>query len=71
MKKSLKITMHVCFWVVIPLTVSLYNWAGQADSFFGMANNSKNYFQILFENFHSLFVRPDMGSEIWSISNVS
>jgi len=63
--------MHVCFWVVIPLTVSLYNWAGQADSFFGMANNSKNYFQILFENFHSLFVRPDMGSEIWSISNVS
>jgi len=61
--------MHACFWLLIPLTVSLYNWAGQADSFFGLANNSKSFLQILFENFQSLFVRPDKGSDILSLSN--
>lgn len=63
--------MHACFWIMIPLTFSLYNWSLQADSFFGLPDNSKNYFQILFDSFYSLFVRPDMGSEIWSLSNVT
>ncbi|MFZ4523256.1 MAG: sensor histidine kinase [Bacteroidales bacterium] len=71
MKKSVRVTLHACFWVLIPLTFTLYTWAGQADSFFGMANNSKNYLQILFESFQSLFLRPDMGSNAWSLSNLT
>lgn len=63
--------MHVCFWALIPLTYILFSWATQADSFFGLPNNSKSYFQILYGNFLSLFVRPDMGSEPWSLSNVT
>jgi two-component system, LytTR family, sensor kinase len=70
MKKSVRITLHICFWVMIPLTVALYNWAGQSDSFFGMVDTSKNYLQILYANFQSLFVRPDMGSDMLSLSNV-
>ncbi len=62
--------MHACFWMLIPLTVALYNWAGQSDSFFGLVNNSKSYLQILLENIQSLFVRPDMGSDMLSLSNV-
>jgi hypothetical protein len=71
MKKSVKITLHACFWILIPLTFSFYNWSLQADSFFGLPDNSKSYFQILFDSFYSLFIRPDMGSELWSLSNVT
>jgi len=71
MKKSVRITVHVCFWIMIPLTISFYNWAGQADSFFGLENHSKNFFQILFEGFQSLFIHPDMGSMIGSLSNLT
>lgn len=71
MKKSVKITLHACFWILIPLTFSLYNWSLQADSFFGLPDHSKNYFQILFDSFYSLFVRPDMGSEPGSLSNLT
>jgi hypothetical protein len=70
MKKSVRIVLHVGFWVLIPLTYTLFSWATQADSFFGLPNNSKNYFQILYEGFVNLFVRPDMGSEMWSLSNL-
>lgn len=70
MKKSVKIALHACFWVLLPLTMAFYDWAGQADDFFGMANHSKSYFHILFQNFHSLFVRPDMGSDLLSLSNI-
>ncbi|MEI7727890.1 MAG: histidine kinase, partial [Bacteroidota bacterium] len=71
MKKSVRITLHACFWALIPLTYTLFNWATQADSFFGLPNNSKSYFQILYGYFVSLFVRPDMGSEMWSLSNLT
>lgn len=71
MKKSVRVTIHACFWILFPLTISFYNWAGQSDSFFGFANDSKNYFRILSENLQSLFVRPDMGSDIWSLSNLA
>jgi len=71
MKKSVRIILHASFWVLIPLTVSFYNWAGQADSFFGMANHSKSFLLILIENIQSLFVRPDIGSEIVSLSNIT
>ncbi|MCX6303896.1 MAG: histidine kinase [Bacteroidetes bacterium] len=70
MKKSVKIAIHGCFWILIPLTFALYSWAGQADSFFGFANNSKGFIQILFENFQSLFVRPDMGRDVMSLPNL-
>lgn len=71
MKKSVRITLHACFWALIPLTYTLFGWATQADSFFGLPNNSKTYFQILYGSFVSLFVRPDMGSEMWSLSNLT
>jgi sensor histidine kinase YesM len=71
MKKSVRITLHVCFWALIPLTYTLFSWATQADSFFGLPNNSKSYFQILYGYFVSLFVRPDIGSEMWSLSNLT
>jgi two-component system, LytTR family, sensor kinase len=71
MKKSVRIALHACFWALIPLTISFYNWAGQADSFFGLENHSKNFFQILFEGFQSLFIHPDMGSAIGSLSNLT
>jgi hypothetical protein len=71
MKTTVKVTVHLCFWMLIPLTISFYNWAGQADSFFGLENHSKNFFQIAFEGFHSLFIHPDMGSMIWSLSNIT
>jgi two-component system, LytTR family, sensor kinase len=70
MKKSVKIALHACFWVLLPLTVTFYDWAGQADNFFGMASHSKSYLHILFQNFQSLFVRPDMGSDLLSLSNI-
>lgn len=71
MKKLVRIALHACFWALIPFTYTLFSWATQADSFFGLPNNSKSYFQILFEYFVSLFVRPDMGSEMWSLSNLT
>jgi len=71
MKKSVRIILHTCFWVLIPLTYTLFSWATQADSFFGLPDNSKSYFQILYGYFVSLFVRPDMGSEMWSLSNLT
>lgn len=71
MKKSVRIALHACFWVLIPLTISFYNWAGQADSFFGLENHSKNFFQILFEGFQSLFIHPDKGSMIGSLENLT
>ena len=71
MKKSVRIVLHACFWAVIPLTYTLFSWATQADSFFGLPNNSKSFFQILYGNFVSLFVRPDIGSEMWSLSNLT
>jgi two-component system, LytTR family, sensor kinase len=69
MKKSVRIIVHACFWILIPLTISLYNWAGQADSFFGLANHSKSFLQILLENFNTLFVRPENGGNVLSLSN--
>jgi hypothetical protein len=71
MKKSVRIALHAGFWALIPLTISFYNWAGQADSFFGLENHSKNFIQILFEGFQSLFIHPDMGSMIGSLSNLT
>ncbi len=71
MKKSVRITVHACFWALIPLIYTLFSWATQADSFFGLPNNSKSFFQILYGFFVSLFVRPDMGSEMWSLSNLT
>jgi hypothetical protein len=71
MKKSVIIALHASFWVLIPLTISFYNWAGQADSFFGLENHAKNFFQILFEGFQSLFIHPDRGSMIGSLSNLT
>ena len=70
MKKSVKITLHATFWVMLPLTLTFYDWAGQADDFFGMASHSKSYLHILFQNFKSLFVRPDIGSDLLSLSNI-
>lgn len=60
----------MCFWVLLPLTMTFYDWAGQADDFFGMNSHSKSYVHILFQNFQSLFVRPDMGSDLLSLSNI-
>jgi hypothetical protein len=71
MKKSVRIALHASFWLLIPLTISFYNWAGQADSFFGLENHSKNFFQILFEGFQSLFIHPDKGSIIGSMTNMT
>jgi two-component system, LytTR family, sensor kinase len=71
MKKSVRIALHAGFWALIPLTISFYNWAGQADSFFGLENHSKNFFQILFEGFKSLFIHPDVGSMIGSLYNLT
>ena len=71
MKKSVRITLHACFWALIPLAYTLFHWATQADSFFGLPNNSKGYFQILYGSFVNLFVRPDLGSEMWSLSNLT
>ncbi len=71
MKKAVRIALHVCFWVLIPLTITFYNWAGQADKFFGLESHSKNFFQILFDGFHSLFIHPDMGSAVVSFSNLT
>ncbi len=71
MKKSVRVIMHACFWILFPLAISFYNWARQADSFPGFSDSSKNYFQILSGNIQSLFIRPDIGSEIWSLSNVT
>ena len=71
MRTTVKVTLHLCFWMLIPLTISFYNWAGQADSFFGLENHSKNFFQIVFEGFGSLFIHPDKGSMIWSLSNLT
>lgn len=70
MKKSVKIALHACFWVLLPLTMTFYDWAGQADDFFGMASHSKSFLHILFQNFQSLFIRPDIGSDILSLSNI-
>lgn len=70
MKKSVKIALHATFWVLLPLTMTFYDWAGQADDFFGMASHSKSYLHILFQNFQSLFVRPDIGSDLLSLSNI-
>jgi two-component system, LytTR family, sensor kinase len=71
MKKSVKIAIHICFWLMIPMAFSLYDWGSQADSFFGIANHSNNYLQIIFENFQTLFVHPDSGSEVLSLSNLT
>lgn len=71
MKKSVRIALHASYWALIPLTISFYNWAGQADSFFGLENHSKNFFQILFEGFLSLFIHPDMGSMTGSLYNLT
>jgi len=70
MKKSVKIALHATFWIMLPLTITFYDWAGQADDFFGMANHSKSFFHILYQNFQSLFVRPDIGSDLLSLSNI-
>ena len=71
MKTAVKVLVHLCFWMLIPLTISFYNWAGQADSFFGLENHSKNFFQILFDGFQSLFIHPDMGNTIGSVINLT
>ncbi|NVO20172.1 MAG: sensor histidine kinase [Bacteroidetes bacterium] len=70
MKKSVRITIHACFWLLIPLSIAFYDWAGQADNFFGMASHSKSFLEILLRNFQSVFVRPDVGSDLLSHFNI-
>jgi two-component system, LytTR family, sensor kinase len=70
MKKSVRITIHACFWLLIPMSIAFYDWAGQADNFFGMARHSKSFIEILLRNFQAIFVRPDIGSDLLSLSNI-
>jgi sensor histidine kinase YesM len=70
MKKSVKIALHACFWLLIPMSIAFYDWAGQADNFFGMARHSKTFIEILFRNLQAIFVRPDVGSDLLSLFNI-
>jgi two-component system, LytTR family, sensor kinase len=72
MKKSVKILIHFGFWIYFPFSNAFSTWSEQfglmGNMFFG--HSLKNILQILSENIHSLFVPPDVGSEIWTISNL-
>jgi two-component system, LytTR family, sensor kinase len=70
MKKSVKIALHACFWILIPMSIAFYDWAGQADNFFGMARHSKSFIEILLRNIQAIFVRPDVGSDLLSFFNI-
>lgn len=71
MKKSARIILHVAFWAFFPLASALYKWSSQFGFMSGFFNKTvKNYFQILVEIVQALFVRPDVGQEIWVASNL-
>jgi len=71
MKKSTRIIVHVAFWTFFPIASALYKWSGQFGFMSGFFNKTaKTFFQILTENIQSLFIPPDIGSEVWTASNL-
>ena len=71
MNKSVKYLIHIGFWIYFPFASAFSTWSEQ----FGFMSNmfghtSKNILQVLSEKIHSLIVPPDVGSDIWTISNL-
>jgi len=69
MKKSVKYLIHICFWIYFPFANAFSTWSEQFG-LFNFDHTSKNILQILLEQIHSLIVPPDVGSEIWKMSNI-
>ena len=71
MKKSARIILHVIFWIFFPIASALYKWSGQFGFMSGFFNKTaKSFLQILIENIQSLFIPPDIGSGVWTASNL-
>ena len=71
MKKSVKILIHLGFWIYFPIANAFPTWSEQFGLFSMLYSSaSKNILQIITENIHSLFIPPDVGREIWTMSNL-
>ena len=71
MKKSVKILIHLGFWIYFPISDAFSDWSKQFGFLSGIfKQDSKNIFQFVSKNIQSLFVPPDVGREIWDISNI-
>lgn len=69
MKNSVRTTLHICFWLSIPVLILFYSWSQQADSFFGM-HDSKSFLQILFDKVQQIVQQPDMGVDLCATKNI-
>ncbi|MBS4057856.1 MAG: sensor histidine kinase [Bacteroidales bacterium] len=69
MKNSVRTTLHIGFWLSIPVLILFYSWSQQADSFFGM-QDSKSFLQILFDKVQQIVQQPDLGADPYAAKNI-
>jgi hypothetical protein len=71
MKKSVKVILHLTFWLLFPLVNAVSKWSNQFDILPGFESlPRRNIFQILNDGIQSLFIPVDVGSPITGISNL-